>query len=296
MPKQQTNDGGGNEPTPLRRGTTAVTAIGALLRDGLGLEDENNSDDPGAEGLADEEGTELDGSEGEPGGESRPRKGVPKDLDELAERLGVEVEELYGVELTLGGKGKRVKLSELKDSASSAADLEARELEFEESRIERENALLRERQELDWAIAQMPATDPRFKAVRDRAAAELKKMRDGAERAMLDTIREWKDPAVRTRELDELNAFVQQYGFDAGSIGRIHDPKLMKLLRDSMLREQRIRAALQQTKGRAPRPAASENPPQRRTPDDGKPRQPKTAHQAARETRTRLGQVIRNGR
>jgi hypothetical protein len=280
--------GNGNAQSP-NRGSAPVVAIGELLRTGLA----EQFPEAHPEGEGHEETASADaGGDGAPEGERKP---APKTLDEVAERLGLKVEELYELELKTGGEGRAFKLGELKDAAAAESDLDARTLIFEQDSVERENALLREREELNYVLSQLPQTSA-LQKLRERATAETKKRAAAQEARILETIPEWKDKAARDKDLDGMNEFVQEYGYGPADVDRIKDHRLLKLVRDSWKKSVSLKAALEKVKnGTKGAPPASGQRPARPGAPNSNATAP-TKHQAQKQVRARIGSLLRTGR
>jgi len=78
--------------------------------------------------------------EGEQGGEAggdTDKKAKPEMFNDLAESLGVELDDLYKLKVSTVD-GKTVTIEELKALQGTQDDLSIRELEFEESRVTQE--------------------------------------------------------------------------------------------------------------------------------------------------------------
>lgn len=284
-----TRQAGNGNAQPPARGSAPVTAIGELLRGGLAdqfpdANPETDSDDNTPAGV------DADAVE-------KPRKPAPKNLDELAERLGVEVDELYELEIKTGGEGRTFKLGALKDSAAAESDLDARALQFEQDSVERENALLREREELNFVLSQLPQTT-QLKQLRERAAAEVTKRAKAQDARILETLPEWKDKAARERDLDGMNEFIQEYGYGPADIDRIRDHRLLKLVRDAWKKSVAVKAALEKVKNgtQGAPPASGRRPPQPPAPNSRSNNPAPTKHEQKKALRARLGSLLRTGR
>jgi hypothetical protein len=214
---------------------------------------------------------------GDPG-ESRKPKGKPKNLAELAERLGVKVEDLYAVEFMPASQGgtKAVTLGELKDLHAKQSDFDARALRSEEDRTRREGELMRAQAEMNELLASLPKNVIKpeiLEQVRRKHETRLQ-----SERARtLDVLPDWKDDAKRVEEMSGIVEHLKGYGFPANYLASIYDHRSLKYIRENWLREKRIREALEKVKevkpqstsksrsngGKAPERAATQ--PNRRT-------------------------------
>jgi len=222
-----------------------IQRIAALLR---GEPDVGGDADAGA-GSGDDP---PDGS-GEPETE---KPAAPKNIGDLAETLGVGIDELYAIEFRDGteGKGKAHTLGELKDLLAKETDYTGRELAFAERKVSEENELLRARQELQYILSNLPKGSV-SKALQQSAAVELERVSTLEEKRTLHAIPEWKNTAAREKDLDGMAAFIQQYGFGPGDMDRVIDHRWRKMIRDSWTRAERVRSALEKVQEEKPKPA-----------------------------------------
>jgi len=93
--------------------------------------------------------------ESEKPGESQ-KSATPKTINELAERLGVDIKDLYAVEFKMGETGESRTLGQLKDLAASQDQFAVDQLTFEETKTKREAEFLRAQAELQELIAMLP--------------------------------------------------------------------------------------------------------------------------------------------
>jgi len=196
---------------------------------------------------------EKPGDKAKPEGESlRKRTGKPKALKDLAERLELAPEDLYGLEIPMA-QGEPLTLGKLKDIAAAQGDFTVRELKSEEERTRKESDLIRAQEELRELVDLLPeaARKPELlEKIRQRHAAKL-----SVERARtLDAIPAWNDEATREAELTGMVEHLQSYGFPANYLASVLDHRLLKFMRESYLREKRIRAALARVTDEKPAP------------------------------------------
>lgn len=216
--------------------TERVTEIGKLLREGIDRTADlagGSDDDTGAQG-------------GPDGAEQETANDAPQTLETLAESLGVEVADLWQVEFN-DGAGKTRTLGELKDLLKSNVDIDARELEFSERKSADENELMKQRQELEFVLSSLPKTaiTPELKA---RATAERERVLKRERDRTLAAIAEWQKPEVEKAERAKIGEWITQFGFGAGDLSRMFDHRMLKLLRDSWQRHERVKAALEKVK------------------------------------------------
>lgn len=231
----QGGDAGELEQRAPRSKTEKVAMIGDLLRNGLeGDTGGGDAGDEGNEGMPNDLDPEA--------GESKSLK-----LATVAEALGVEVADLYELlELDDVG-GKTLTLGALKDLAKEASDLEGSRLEFSELKASEENDLLRRKQELDYILRSLPKTAVTPEVVA-RATAERTRVLELERARTLEAIPDWKKPGVEKAERAKIGEFMTQYGYDKKSIDQMFDHRMVKLLRDSWQRFERVQDALAKVK------------------------------------------------
>ncbi len=208
--------------------------------------------------LAEDEVTEAPG--GDDGGEggSQEETTITK-FNDLAGQLGMELDELYGLEVSQAEDGTPVTIENLKDHYARHDDLSLREIEFEERKTKTEADLLQAQEELRELMASLPEG-----AVKPEVLAKVKAKHDAQmklERARtLDVIPEWKDEDTRKADMEGMSDHLQQYGYPVDHLERVADHKQIKYIRDNYLREKRIRKALAKVKAGKPDPSTRSKP------------------------------------
>lgn len=190
-----------------------------------------------AEGDADKSGDEG----GKPG--EGPLKGKPKTLDALAEGLGVKVEDLYDLKISMGNDLEPMTLGALKDNAKDTGSLEVQRLAFEESKAKKETDFLRAQGELNEIVSMLPreAIKPELvNAIKDKHAKLAQRERS----LTLQAIDEWSDEDKETSDRTAMGEYLSQYGFPTHYLQNVLDHRMLKFIRDSMQRKQRIDRAL----------------------------------------------------
>lgn len=225
-----------------------TAAIAQLLRAGEDGEDDEKNSDAGRRGddAARTNADDDESAEGDELGDEQER--LPKDFDELAETLGVEVSDLWGMTYRDAG-GKKRTFGELKDLLAKDTDLETREHQFAERKVAAENELLRAQQDLNFIVSQMPEGSLK-KAIRERAHSERERVRLREESRTLELIPEWKNEAVRDKERDGMSDYMQGYGFTGADLDRVIDHRMLKMIRDSWQRAERVKRALEKVEER----------------------------------------------
>ncbi len=215
-----------------------------------------------------------DGDDGKPG-ESRS-KVKPKDLTELAARLGVEVSELYDVAIPVGHGREPLTLGKLKDQGTAFASLEAERLSWTETKVQQEAELTRSRQEFQELLSMIPREQLLNKEVLQRVAARVAARNEALGQQVLVAMPEWRDSAVREAQIAETTTMMQGYGYSPAEVLAIRDPRLMKILRDAARREIQVRKALETVKQVTKKPTPASN---------GTRGAPRIQQQPARSTR-----------
>jgi hypothetical protein len=191
---------------------------------------------------------ELFADDGEPGSESGtgvdddPSKPVDS-IDGLTKRVKMTPEQVYAIKVPMPNGAESLTIGSLKDRVGELVDLETREAQFDQRRVKSEGELLRAQAEMRDVMALIPKEQLN--------PAVLEKVRKGHEQTMkreraatLEHIPEWQDEKRRGEDLQGMIDMLADYGFDDSFITTIVDHRAMKFIRDSYLRDKRIKAAL----------------------------------------------------
>lgn len=200
------------------------------------------------------------GTEGASGkqGESR-KQPVPKNLEGLAERLGIEVSELYSIAVPAGHGREPMTLGKLKDRYTEWAALEADRLAFSEERVQREAALTVQQQELRELLSFLPRESLKPELFQ-KAAARVAERNKQLDAQLPVLIPEWKDETKRTADQTAMTKMLEGYGLTAPEVKAIRDPRLVKFIRDAMQRAELVRKALEAVKKPARKPQQQQAP------------------------------------
>jgi len=196
---------------------------------------------------------------GAQGEESGSEETKPTKFNDLAGRLGIELDDLYKLEISQAEDGTPVTVENLKDHYARQADLSLREVEYEERRIQQEADLMQAQEELREVMAALPekAIKPEIlQKVRDKHAAQMKLER----KRTLEVIPDWADEKRRTADLEGMSEHLKQYGYPVNHLERIADHRQIKYIRDNWQREQRIRKALEAVRAGKPNPTKPSKP------------------------------------
>lgn len=188
-------------------------------------------------------------SKGSEGGEAGAK---PKNLTELAEKLSIKVDDLYGLEIPSKVKdAEPYTLGKLKDLAAEHDAFTIRTLNFEQEARAKEAELNRFRGELRLLLSGLPenALNPEVMGqLRARYTEQVQQERT----RLLEAVPEWQDNAVEERERGEMQEHLVDHGFPKNALDTITDHGLLKYVRTNMMREKRIAAALKTVTERMP--------------------------------------------
>ena len=198
------------------------------------------------------------GAPGKPSG-SKKQNGKPTKFNDLAGTLGVELDDLYKLEISQAEDGTPVTVENLKDHYAKQGDFVLREIDFEERRTAQESQLMQAQEELRELMAALPerAIKPEvLQKVRDKHELQVKQER----KKTLEVIPDWNDEKTRTADIEGMADHLKQYGYPVDYLGRVADHRQMKYIRDNWQREQRIRKALAQVRAGKPNPTTKQKP------------------------------------
>lgn len=179
--------------------------------------------------------------------ESPQKVAKPKNLQELAERLEVEVKDIFDIEFISEGDGESHTLGEMKDLLKKDSDFSSRELELSERKIKQDNEVMRAKQQMQIIFQGLPAgtLTPELLA---QSSKTLDAHLEDESRRLLSVIPEWSDPTARQADLEKMGAHMEQYGYSAAEVNRLNDHRMVKYIRDNMTREKTLAAALENVK------------------------------------------------
>jgi len=204
----------------------------------------------GGEGQPDGGGTGED--QGGQSGESR-NKTKPKDLNALAERLGIQVSELYDIVIPAPGGREPMKLGQLKDRYESWNALEADRLAFSETKVAQEAELQRARDEVRELLSIIPRQHLTQEMLQ-RAGQRVAARNQALDAKLLEVVPEWKDAERRSADTKALAEMLAGYGFNEHEVKAIRDPRLVKFMRDAQRRAEQVRKALEAVKKQPTKP------------------------------------------
>ena len=183
-------------------------------------------------------------------------KTQPKQFNDLAESLGMELDDLYKLEVKSSEDGEPVTIEQLKDLHKERSDFQLNQLEWEENRTAAEQQLMREKAELQEILQALPekAIKPEvLERLRNRSEQQVKVERQKT----LEVIPDWNDAKVREADIAGMTEHLQQYGFPVNYLEQIVSHQQLKYIRDNWQREQRKRKALEAVRTGKPGKATS---------------------------------------
>lgn len=263
-PETAANSAETREPTQPQ-----IDQVAALLR---GEEPDQDDQDKDAR-AADQDNQETD-SDSDASSETDKSKGKPKNLEALAETLGLEAKDLYAMEIpfSVGDDVETKTLGEIKDQLAEVENFEVDRLAWEEQKTQRENDLVKSTQELQEIISLLPKSAISDQLV-ERVARRRAEIQTTEARLTKQVIPEWSSEDVETKDRTAMREHLSEYGFPENYLDSLIDHRTLRYIRESMLRQQRIERALEQVKtvrkpGHKPSGKPSEKP---RGKPDGRP-------------------------
>ena len=187
-------------------------------------------------------------SGGEPEKTPARAEGEAFTLASIAGELGVEVSELYDVDIPMPDGADSMKLSELKDAATNYKRGELERLEFDDRVQKERNAITQAKLELQTMVAMMPAS-ARTPQMLELAKSEMRQEREHQARELLDRVPEWKDARVYQQDTETIVEHITGFGFDGNDWGNIIDARLQAYVRHNALREQRLSQMIAKSRG-----------------------------------------------
>lgn len=184
---------------------------------------------------------------------------APKKFNDLAGKLGLELDDLYKLEISQAEDGTPVTVENLKDHYAKQVDVSMREIEFEERRTKQETDLLQAQEELRELMDSLPpgAIKPEvLQKVREKHDKQVQLERNRT----LEVIPEWQDQQTRIADIEGMAEHMKQYGYPVDYLERVADHRQIKYIRDNWRRETRIRQALEKVRAGKPNPTKPSKP------------------------------------
>jgi hypothetical protein len=191
-----------------------------------------------------------------PGGDEDQESGSDGKTDlvkfnDLAGKLGMDLDALYKLQVSSSDDGELVTIEELKDLHKSRDEFELSKLEHEERRTQEEQSLMRAKAELQEIMQMLPekAIKPEvLERIREKTAKQTALEREKT----LQVIPEWKDAKVREADITGMADHLQGYGFPINYLANVVNHQQLRYIRDNWQREQRVRKALEQVRAGKP--------------------------------------------
>lgn len=180
----------------------------------------------------------------------------PTRFNDLAGATDLELDALYKLTVSLDDDSEPVSIEQLKDSYKERNDFELERIRIEEQQAEDTKKLLRERSELQELLAALPANAVKPETL-EKLRGQMEQRQTEERRQTLEVIPDWKDDEKRDRDIQAMTEHLQDYGFPPGQLGQMVDHRWLRYIRESMLRERRIKAALAKVKKASPGKAKS---------------------------------------
>jgi hypothetical protein len=164
-------------------------------------------------------------------------------LDTLAQSLGIEVKDLYGIKVPASGGREAMTIGQIKDRFQSFDSLESDRLSLTEERVAQEAEFEQTRAELRELLSVVPKehlSQEKLQAAAQRVAARNKA--DG--QRLLQSMPEWKDQERRDAEVQDIAEMLGKYGIPASYLKTVRSAPLLKFMRDAARREKQVQQAL----------------------------------------------------
>ena len=202
----------------------------------------------GGEKSADKEPDQGDQSDEAAEREDEKPRSAPKTLEDVGKALGLEAADLYNLEIPIGGDAENVKtLGELKDIVKAGTEFDLEKLEFEENKTAQETAFRKQAQDIADIVAALPrhlvTDDLKERIVRQRA-----EIQDREDRMVRQTIPSWADADTRAQDMQTMNDYLAEFGFEKTFLDTVIDHRVFNLVRDAASRKARLSAALDQVR------------------------------------------------
>lgn len=176
----------------------------------------------------------------------KPKKPVKlQSMAELAEKLGLKVEDLYNIEVPMMGDGQKMTIGQLKDSITEVKTFEAGKLAFEEEKVAFEQGSLRAKEEMTTILNKLKEVIPQkhFETLMKAGLQEHSQKLNEQKKKVFELVPEWSDRDVLSKDVGDINSHLEPY-FGKNALGQFNNANLIKYIRDNMKRQQRVDSAL----------------------------------------------------
>lgn len=199
--------------------------------DESGLTDAESPETAGESETEPESGSQADGE-----GESDPDQSElgeieSLDLHALAQKLDIPLDDLYALEIPLGGEREPITLGQFKDRVQDLFTVEERRESLDAARIEHENEVLRDRNEL-LAMIRESGTEL-TPELRQRAAAAAQQHASEQRELLLSVLPGWRENDTYQRDRASMvDTLGREYGLTEAQIGSQVDAVIIKMMHD----------------------------------------------------------------
>jgi hypothetical protein len=194
----------------------------------------------------------LDGGEDGAAVGNDEKGAQPEMFNDLAESLGIGLDDLYKLKVSTVD-GETVTIEEMKALQSTQDNITVRELEFEETRAAKEGDLRQAQNELAEVVAGLPNGTLKPEVL-EKLRAKNAARTEVEQSRTLGAIPTWNDEATRTADLVGMSSHLERFGFPTGHLASVVDHRMFVFIRESYLREQRIKNALDKVRAGKPNP------------------------------------------
>ncbi len=165
----------------------------------------------------------------------------PKTIKDLASAAGIDLKDLYDIELGFGTETDRTSatIGQLKDAFAKGVDLDDRETQITVGRQDLENETMRARGELQELMSMVEAS-PRML---ERAAAQYQETVERERRALLAIVPEMKDEEIYSRRHKGVQELAGKYRISPAEIDNMSDHRAYKMLLDFVELRERFNSA-----------------------------------------------------
>ena len=184
----------------------------------LGLSDDTFDEEIGDDEQPDNEGESLGEAEAE-----------TLDAKSLAEKLGIDVKDLYEMEFPYGENGEAITLGELKDAGIRARTIDEEAETLTNDRNSYVNEQMKSRNELQQIVSLLPDIPP---GLRDAAIRQHDVVRQTERVKMLETVPEWRDPGKEQEAMNNISSTLKEYGYSDTEMSYMLDHRMIKLFHD----------------------------------------------------------------
>jgi hypothetical protein len=162
----------------------------------------------------------------------------PVTLKAYAEKAGIDLKELYKMELSDG-----TTLSAAADGIKAVGSLQTDRESFEAERISFRTDKAQTVEQLNTlqrAISSGESPEQAAEALKQLNTSELER----EQRQLLSVLPEWRDPTVKQADVEQMVAFAGQFGLSEADIGQIRDHRWLAMLRHNSAQAHRLKDIL----------------------------------------------------